>query len=95
MKNIDEILAERENTHGNFQAFSEINQSLKGVLHNCNSWGNLSASQKEALKMIMYKISRIMNGDANYVDHWTDVAGYATLIKNELMQAQEAGEKRK
>ena len=38
---------------------------------------------------------RSTNGDANYVDHWTDVAGYATLIKNELIQAQEAGEKRK
>lgn len=81
---VNTILAEREQTHGSFATFSKINQELKNVLHSCETWNDLSDSQKEALEMIMYKISRIMNGKANYTDHWLDVAGYATLIKNEL-----------
>ena len=81
---INSILNEREQTHGSFKDFSKINQELKGVLHSCATWNSLSDRQKEALEMIMYKVSRIMNGKADYPDHWLDVAGYATLIKNEL-----------
>lgn len=31
--------------------------------------------------MILHKIARIMNGDPDHIDHWHDIAGYATLIE--------------
>lgn len=34
--------------------------------------------------MIVHKIGRILNGDPNYADSWHDIAGYATLIDQQL-----------
>ena len=41
--------------------------------------------------MIANKIGRILNGDPNYPDSWHDIAGYATLIENELQSEAEGG----
>ena len=40
--------------------------------------------QAEALEMIVHKIARIINGDADYSDSWRDIAGYAMLISDRL-----------
>ena len=45
---------------------------------------SLSPQQQEALEMICHKIARIVAGNPNFVDHWRDIAGYATLVANEL-----------
>ena len=34
--------------------------------------------------MIAHKIGRILAGDPNHIDHWLDIAGYATLVAKEL-----------
>jgi hypothetical protein len=34
--------------------------------------------------MIAHKISRIVNGDANYMDSWVDIVGYAQLVIDKL-----------
>jgi hypothetical protein len=34
---------------------------------------------REALDMIALKLSRILSGQANFKDHWDDIAGYAKL----------------
>jgi len=34
--------------------------------------------------MIFSKIARILNGDPNHLDSWTDIAGYATLVADRL-----------
>jgi len=34
--------------------------------------------------MIAHKIARIINGDPNHLDSWHDIAGYATLVEQEL-----------
>jgi hypothetical protein len=39
---------------------------------------------EEALSHICTKLSRIANGDAQHVDNWLDIAGYATLVALEL-----------
>ena len=44
----------------------------------------LADDQSEALDMIMTKIARVINGDANHVDTWNDIAGYATLVSERL-----------
>lgn len=50
---------------------------------------NLTSSQQEALDMIFHKIGRILNGDPNYADSWHDIAGYATLVEQELLAKQD------
>lgn len=84
--NVNEILAERGKTHGKFEDHAKISQDLKTILHYSDNekWELLSNDQKEALDMIAHKIARILNGNADYVDHWADIAGYATLVANRL-----------
>lgn len=80
----DQIITERGSRYGKFKDGADIMQSLKDVMRDVDGWNNLTASQKEALDMIQHKIGRILNGDPTYDDSWKDIAGYATLIVNEL-----------
>jgi hypothetical protein len=43
-------------------------------------WDRLSAHQREALDMIMHKVSRILNGNPNHKDSWVDIEGYAHIV---------------
>lgn len=81
---INDTLAERKKTHGEFTNHAEISQSLKNVLHEFGGFDALQADQKEALEMIVHKIARILNGNPDTHDHWHDIAGYATLIADRL-----------
>ena len=38
----------------------------------------------ETLSMLCTKFSRVLVGDPLYKDHWDDIIGYATLVKNRL-----------
>lgn len=81
---IQEILQERCDRYGSFEANAATAQALKKVLHMNDSWFHLNYDQREALDMICHKMARIMNGDPNYPDNWIDIAGYATLVANRL-----------
>lgn len=83
-KNTKEILAERQKTHGDFRTQAAIARCLKSSMHGWGNWHQLKAYQKEALDMIQHKIARILNGNADFKDHWDDIAGYATLVAREL-----------
>lgn len=78
------LITERGTRYGKFKDGADIMQSLKDTMRDVDGWNNLTASQKEALDMIQHKIGRILNGDPTYDDSWKDIAGYATLIVNEL-----------
>lgn len=80
----ESLITERGSRYGKFKDGADIMQSLKDTMRDVDSWNNLTASQKEALDMIQHKIGRILNGDPTYDDSWKDIAGYATLIVNEL-----------
>lgn len=79
---IDQVLAERKNTHGDFTENAQISQDLTTVLRNSSGWANLSADKKEALEMIMHKAARICTGNANEEDHWRDIGGYSKLAQD-------------
>lgn len=81
---IDAIITERGSRYGKFKDGAEIMQELKDVMREVDGWHNLTPSQREALDMIQHKIGRILNGDPTHDDSWKDIAGYATLIVNEL-----------
>ena len=81
---VEELITERGSRYGKFKDGAEIMQSLKDTMRDVDGWNNLTPSQREALDMIQHKIGRILNGDPTYDDSWKDIAGYATLIVNEL-----------
>ena len=89
--NINEILAERSKTHGDFKDHAKTAQQLKFTLREqSKDWQiNFSYTQQEALEMICHKIARIVAGDPNFADHWRDIAGYATLVADELEEQDE------
>lgn len=80
----EQLITERGSRYGKFKDGAEIMQELKDVMRKVDGWHNLTPSQREALDMIQHKIGRILNGDPTYDDSWKDIAGYATLIVNEL-----------
>lgn len=82
---IDATLIERGSRYGDFDTHAMITQGIKDVMHDQPSWKNLEDNKKEALEMIAHKIGRILNGDPNYKDSWTDIIGYARLIEKDLL----------
>lgn len=80
------ILAERGSRYGTFQGHANVTQDFKRLLKKHLDSRNkvLTDTQQEALEMVFHKIGRIVNGDANYDDSWTDVAGYSKLVADEL-----------
>ena len=81
---VNALITERGSRYGKFADGAEIMRDLKHVMHEVDGWNNLTPSQKEALDMIQHKIGRILNGDPTYDDNWKDIAGYATLVAEEL-----------
>lgn len=77
---VDVTLADRKSQYGDFKDVSDT--TLK-IMDNF-ALGCMSSVQSEALHMICSKLARIANGDANHVDSWHDIAGYATLVVKEL-----------
>lgn len=74
------VLVDRGKTHGDFHDQAAISQQIKSIL--AHGPRPLLALQKEALEMIAVKMSRIVSGDPNEIDHWLDIAGYAKLVSD-------------
>lgn len=81
---IDNTLAERQKTHGDFKDHASITQELKLLLHQHRTWVTLTPSMQEALDMIAHKIGRVLAGNPEHLDHWHDIAGYATLVHRQI-----------
>jgi hypothetical protein len=79
MPKIDDILAERGANYGSFKVNSKLSQSLKASVSKHPNWVNLPAYQKEAIEMILHKISRHVNGNPLYDDNFQDIQGYSKL----------------
>ena len=91
MSDINTTLAERGKRYGDFAGHAGVTQRIKAAIVSAPRYSRLTPSQREALDMIAHKIGRILNGDPNYPDSWHDIAGYATLIENELQSEAEGG----
>ena len=81
---VAKTLADRGKRYGDFDGHAEITQDLKDVMRATEGWEQLTPSMKEALEMVAHKIGRILNGDPTYADSWHDIAGYATLVEQQL-----------
>lgn len=99
MADIQDTLAERGKRYGRFYEHAKLVQALKFKMMGMPGWANLQDDQKQALEVIADKIGRILNGDPNYADNWHDIAGYAKLIDDRLVNDlgknnhQKAGDK--
>ena len=86
--NIEKVLEERGKRYGEFTDHAFITQSIKRAMKNSSNWNHLSDDMKEALEMIAHKIGRILNGDLEYIDSWTDIVGYAKLVEDYLIKKE-------
>ena len=84
----DQILSEREQTHGAFREVAGYSQAIKNVMRTSRNWNRLDVAQAQALEVIADKVARILCGDPSYHDHWQDGAGYFELVVRDLAQAQ-------
>lgn len=82
--NIDATLAERGSRYGVFAGHAKITQDMKRAMVASPQWATLKDDQKEALEMVVHKIGRILNGDPDYQDSWTDIIGYTRLVEARL-----------
>ena len=80
---INETLEQRGVRYGEFSEVAETTYQLQEALKRSQP-SSMTSSQIIALDMICNKMARIVNGDPNYIDNWHDIAGYATLVEQEL-----------
>lgn len=83
-ESIEQILEQRGNQYGAFPDHAMIAQNIKKAMRESTNWAGLSDDKREALEMIAHKIGRILNGNPEYKDSWTDIIGYARLVEKTL-----------
>lgn len=83
---VDRVLDSRALDYGAFKNGAALMQGMKRLMadHAQQHGKTFADDQWEALEMIVHKIGRIVNGNPDKVDHWTDIAGYATLVADRL-----------
>jgi hypothetical protein len=85
---VSATLESRGTQYGEFVDGAIVMQELKMVI--ASQLGQrgkaLLPIQQEALDMICHKIGRIINGNANNIDSWLDIAGYARLVYDHLVK---------
>jgi len=84
----DQILRDREQTHGAFREVAGYSQAIKNLMRSSRNWERLDVAQAQALEVIADKMARILCGDPAFLDHWQDGAGYFELVVRDLVQAQ-------
>ena len=81
---IGDVIKERETTHGDFALKAGFIQEIMENISGLYIWNDLADDQKEAIHMIIAKLSRILYGNPDHADHWIDIAGYAKLVSDRL-----------
>jgi hypothetical protein len=87
---VKEVLEERGSRYGNYLDQTTISKALQNRMRATPKYHELDSDMQDALEMIAVKISRILNGDPDYADNWSDIAGYATLVEERLKQNDKA-----
>jgi len=83
----DQILSNREQTHGAFREVAGYSQAIKQLMRSSRNWTRLDVAQAQALEVVADKVARILCGDPAFPDHWQDGAGYFELVLRDLAQA--------
>lgn len=86
--NTQEILSDREQTHGAFREVAGYSQAIKTLMRSSRNWDKLDVAQAQALEVVADKVARILCGDPSFLDHWQDGAGYFELVVRDLTDAR-------
>ena len=89
---INKTLEQRGERYGKFKDVAATTYALQEILRNAKNHEHMTDDQVIALDMICNKMARIVNGDPNYIDNWHDIAGYSTLVEQELNITNRDGE---
>lgn len=81
-EDLKNTLKERGKTYGEFAEYARIKDELSSIVTAKSNW--LNCVHKAGLDMIMSKVARILNGDPDHADSWHDIAGYATLVEEDI-----------
>lgn len=84
--NVEEVLNQRKTQHGDYELSAIVKKLLRDVMTNSKNWAFIDPAGEETLLMIAEKLGRILVGNYRNVDHWQDIAGYATLMYNHLIK---------
>lgn len=84
---IDDTIAERRATHGDFVDVARDAQRLKAIMREAN-YGGHGDEVRESLELIATKLARVIHG-ANPVDSLHDLGGYARLAELAAIRAQQ------
>ena len=79
---VDTLLKERGSRYGKFEDNSYITQECESIFKLAPNYEKLFPIQKEAIHMILQKLSRAACGDGSYSDNWEDVCGYSQCVVN-------------
>ena len=92
-KGVEATLAERGARYGDFTDHAKICDALIGIAEANSaavkvptSWDRMKPFQRQAVRVIMDKLARILSGDPDYVDNWHDLQGYAKLVEDRLIK---------
>ncbi len=84
---LNEILDERGKRYGKFVDVAKATSAIQEAVFEqmeLEKVNTLEPDQIVALDMICHKLARVAVGDADYVDNWIDIAGYAQLVADRL-----------
>lgn len=89
---VKDVTEERGKTYGSFMLNANVAQQLKKVVHaylkTNPRFKELDTGEqhtvKEGLDMICSKMSRIATGDPLHMDNFVDIAGYASIVMEQL-----------
>ena len=80
----EQVVGERETTHGDVVEQARISQQIQDVMRSSNHWDSLPDHMKQSLQMIALKVSRILTGDPFHADSWLDIEGYANMSRKRI-----------
>lgn len=83
---VEKMLDDRGRTHGQFRVGAAKALELQQAT---TPWEPETSTMMFARQMICVKLARIIVGDPAFEDHWRDIAGYATLVADELAAKKE------
>ena len=81
---VHHVLHARGKQYGDYETMANVAQALKDTLREAAAAGTVAPYQWESLELICTKMARIVCGNPNHEDSWTDIAGYAKLVADHL-----------
>ena len=81
---IKKVLEERGSEYGDFRTQGFIAQRMKEVARGTPGYYGMEDYQREAVDMILHKLSRLLNGNPQHLDSWVDIQGYAKCVSDRI-----------